>query len=126
MSRPRGLNIVDFTTKSISLRLSNFASVRDSVTFPIRNYLARYFVGNRLTKFNTWFNFTSNNIPSCSLPSHFYRLCLDEFAYLYTSYNCLPDDLSCKNTSRLMLNENKKNDILWLIIHHAVKVRYAL
>lgn len=28
--------------------------------------------------------------------------------------------------SRLKLNENKKNDLLWLIVHRAVKVRYAL
>ena len=28
--------------------------------------------------------------------------------------------------SRLKLNENKKNDLLWLILHHAVSVRYSL
>lgn len=156
-----GLNIVDFATKCISLRLSNFASLRDSFGSEKWHYLARYFIGNRLAKFDTRFNFTSNNIPSCSLPSNFYRLCLDKFTHLHTAYNCLPDDLSCKNIykllvtssscaprcagfwgsvvgrpinrwasvwrkSRLKLNENKKNDILWLIIHRAVKVRYAL
>lgn len=28
--------------------------------------------------------------------------------------------------SRLKLNENKKNDLLWLILHRAVRVRYSL
>ena len=28
--------------------------------------------------------------------------------------------------SRLELNENKKNDLLWLILHRALKGRYAL
>lgn len=156
-----GLNIVSFSVKCISLRLSCFASLRDSFGAEKWHFLARYFLGNRLVKFDRRFNFSSNSFPSSSVPSRFYQLCLDKFSHLYSTYGYLPDNLACKNIykllltlpscapkcagfwgsvvgrpinrwasvwrkSRFKLNENKKNDLLWLILHRAVKVRYAL
>ena len=156
-----GLNIVHFSTKCVSLRLSCFASLRDDFGSEKWHFLARYFLGNRLVKFDKRFSFMSNNIPSSSLPSRFYKKCLDKLAFLFSKLGSLPDDFSCKNfymlllalpsaiprcagfwgsvvgrpinrwasvwrKSRLKLNENKKNDLLWLILHRAVRVRYSL
>ena len=154
-----GLNIVNFSVKCSSLRLSNFISLRDNFGTEKWHFLARYFLGRRLIKYDIRFNFACNNIPSSLLPSRHYQLCLDKFTYLYNTYKYLPDDLSCKNIyllllclpsdaprcagfwcavrpinrwasvwrkSRLKLNENKKNDLLWLILHRAVRVRYSL
>ena len=156
-----GLNIVNFSVKCISLHLSCFASLRDSFGTEKWHFLAQYFLGNRLAKFDRRFNFSSNSFPSSSVPSCFYQLCSDKFSILFSTYGCLPDSLTCKNIykllmtlpssalkcagfwgsvvgrpinrwasvwrkSHLKLNENKKNDLLWLILHHTVKVRYAL
>ena len=156
-----GLNIVDFSVKCASLRLSNFSSLRDSFGSEKWHFIARYFLGRRLLKYDNRFNFCTNNVPSSSMPSHHYQKCLDRFTYLFNTHKHLPDDLSCKNIyrllislprdaprcagfwdavlirpmnrwasvwrkSRLKLHENKKNDILWLIIHRAVRVRYSL
>ena len=156
-----GLNIVDFSVKCTSLRLSNFRTLRDHFGTEKWHFLARHFLGRRLFKFDNRFNFSSNNVPTSSLPSSYYRKCLDKLIYLYNTYKQLPDDLSCKNIyrlllslpndaprcagfwsavllrpmnrcasvwrkSRLNLNENKKNDLLWLILHRAVRVRYSL
>lgn len=125
------------------------------------DYLARYFLGNSLTKFDKRFDFSSNLFPSSAVPSRSYQLCLDKLAYLHSKYDSLLDDLSCKNLYKLLLsvpsdiprcagfwgsvvgrpinqwawvwrksclklNDNKNNDLLWLIIHRAVKVQYAL
>lgn len=156
-----GLNIVAFSTKCVALCLSNFQSLRDDFGSEKWHYLARYFLGNRLFKFDERFSFMSNNIPSSFTPSPFYKKCLDKFSFLFSKYGSLPDDLSCKTIyalllvlpsiipksagfwgsvvgrpinrwasvwrkSRLKLNENKKNDLLWLILHRAVRVRYSL
>lgn len=43
-----GLNIVNFSIKCTSLRLSNFITLRDSFGSEKWHYLARYFLGNRL------------------------------------------------------------------------------
>lgn len=74
-----GLNIVNFLIKCISLRLSNFASLRDRFGSEKWHYMARYFLGNRLVKYDNRFSFFSNNIPTCSVPSLFYKKCLDKF-----------------------------------------------
>lgn len=156
-----GWNIVNFLIKCISLRLSNFASLRDRFGSEKWHYMARYFLGNRLVKYDNRFSFFSNNIPTCSVPSLFYKKCLDKFNYLFSSYGNVLDDLSCKHIykallvlpsavpgcagfwgavvgrpinrwalvwrkSRLKLIENKKNDLLWHILHRAVRVRYSL
>ena len=156
-----GLNIVDFPIKCLSLRLSNFVRLRDSFTTEKWYFLARYFLGNRLFKLDSRFNFHANNVPSCSMPSRYYQTCLDKFTLLYNTYSYLQDNLSCKSIyffllslprdaprcagfwkavldrpinrwalvwrkSRLKLIENKKNDLLWLIIHRVVRVRFAL
>lgn len=156
-----GLNVVDFSVKCTSLQLSSFASLRDCFGTEKWHYMARYFLGRALLKWDNRFNFSSNIFPSSSTPSRFYKLCLDKLTYIFSRYGCLPDDLSCKNIykllldvpsaapkcagfwgsvvgrpinrwasvwrkSRLKLNENKKNDLLWLILHRVVKIRYAL
>ena len=170
-----GLNIVDFSVKCISLRLSKFRSldklislflrsliiIRDHFSTEKWHFLARYFLGRRLFRLDNSFNFCSNIFPACSQPSGYYRKCLDKLISLYNSYNHLPDDLSSKNIYRLLLClprdaprsagfwnavlirpinrwamvwrkshlkliENKKNDLLWLILHRAVRVRYSL
>ena len=156
-----GLNIANFSVKCTSLRLSNVASLRDNFGSEKWHYMARYFLGNRLAKFDTRFPFSSNAVPACSTPSCFYQLCFHKFLYLFSTYGHLLENLTCKNIyllllalpscipksagfwgaivgrsinrwasiwrkSRLKLNENKKNDLLWLTLHRAVKVRYAL
>ena len=156
-----GLNIVNFSVKCISLRLSSFASLRDNFGTEKWHFLARYFLGNRLAKFDKRFAFNPNAVPVCSAPSRFYQLCIDKFSNLFSMLGHLPDILTCKNIyllllalpscvpkcagfwgsivgrsinrwasvwrkSHLKLNENKKNDLLWLILHRAIKVRYAL
>ena len=156
-----GLNIVDFSVKCVSLRLSNFRSLRDHFGTEKWHFLARYFLGRRLFKLDNRFNFCSNTFPASSQPSGYYQKCLDKLISLYNSYKHLPDDLSSKNIyrlllclprdaprsagfwdavlirpinrwatvwrkSRLKLIENKKNDLLWLILHRAVRVRYSL
>ena len=98
-----GLNIVDFSTKCVSLRLSCFASLRDSFGLEKWHFLARYFLGSRLVKFDRRFCFSSNSIPSSSVPSLFYKKCLDKLAALSSKLGCLPDNLSCKNIYSLLL-----------------------
>ena len=147
--------------KCISLRLSNFLSLRDKFGSEKWHFLARYFLGNRLFKLDNRFNFSRNNIPSSALPSNFYQKCLDKLIQLFNVNKALPDDLSCKciysllltlsrdaprcagfwnlvlcrpinwwatvwRKSRIKLIENKKNDLLWLILHRAIHVRYSL
>lgn len=97
------LNIVDFSVKCSSLRLSNFRSLRDHFGTEKLHFLARYFLGGRLFKYDNRFNFSCNSVPSSPLPSCYYRLCLDKLIYLYNTYKCLPDDLSCKNIYFLLL-----------------------
>ena len=156
-----GLNIVDFSVKCTSLRLSNLASLRDSFGSEKWHFLACYFLGRQLLKFDSRFSFSSNSVPSSLMLSCYYQNCLDKLIYLFTTFGSLPDDFSCKNIyrlflslprdaprcasfwdsvlirpinqwatvwhkSRLKLHENKKNDLLWLILHCAVRVRYSL
>ena len=98
-----GLNIVNFPVKCVSLRLSSFTSLRDCFGSEKWHYLARYFLGNRLVKFDNRFNFASNSIPSCSEPSAFYKKCLDKFSYLFSTHGSLTDVLSCKVIYELLL-----------------------
>ena len=63
-----GLNIVNFSVKCSSLSLSNFASLRDNFGTEMWHYLACYFLGNRLAKFDAHFRLSSNAVPSCSTP----------------------------------------------------------
>ena len=66
-----GLNVVDFHTKCLSLRLSCLASLRDNFGDSKWHYLARYFMGTRLTHLDKRFDFKSNLFPVSSLPSNF-------------------------------------------------------
>ena len=156
-----GLNVVDFRTKCASLRLSSFSSLRDNFGSQKWHFLARYFIGNRLMKLDTRFDFVSNLFPISSEPSLHYRKCISLFQQFFEKHGALPDDLSCKNIytllfsfpsaapgcatfwesvvgrpinrwasvwrkSRLKIIENKKNDLLWLLLHRVVRVRYNL
>lgn len=100
-----GLNIANFSVKCTSLRSSNFFTLRDSFGSEKWHYLAHYFLGNRLAKFDKRFNFNSKAVPSSAVPSQYYKLCLDKLDYLYSTYGSLPDDLhvSCKNIYKLLL-----------------------
>lgn len=156
-----GLNVVDFDVKCASLRLSNFASFRDEFSSCKWHFLARYFLGYKLAKFDKRFNFSSRLIPLSSEPSRYYKICLVTFSQLHAKLGNLPDDFSCKNIyillldppnevpksagfwgsvvgrpinrwasvwrkSRLKIIENKKNDLIWLIIYRVVRVRSNL
>ena len=156
-----GLNVVDFRTKCVSLRLSCFSSLRDDFGASKWHYLARYFIGSRLVRFDARFAFRSNLCPVSVLPSNFYRKALEHFQRLFTKLGKLPDDLSCKNIysllfdlpdaaplcagfwravvchpinwwvavwrkARFKLVENKKNDLLLLILHDVVRTRCNL
>ena len=92
-----GLNVVNFAVKCSKLRLSSVATLRDSFGTEKWHYMARYFLGRALAKYDNRFNFTSNMVPSSPSPSRFYQLFLDKFAYIFNRFGCLPDDLSCKN-----------------------------
>ena len=156
-----GLGVVDFQTKCASLRLSCFLSLRDDFGSDKWHFLARFFLGNCLFKFDPRFSFASNSVPSSSDPSLCYRQCLALFQSLFERHGSVPDDLSCKNIysllsvfpssaptcasfwgavvgrpiirwvsvwrkSRLKFIENYKCDVLWLLLHNAVRVRYNL
>ena len=99
-----GLNIVNFVAKCSSLRLSNFASLRDSFGTEKWHYMARYFLGNRLARFDERFCLSSNAVPSSSAPSRFYQLCIDKFSFLFSAHGHLPDILTCKNIYLLLLS----------------------
>ena len=92
-----GLNVVDFRTKCISLRLSCLSSLRDDFGASKWHYLARYFIGSRLAHFDGRFAFRSNLCPVSARPSNFYRKALEHFQRLFEKQGELPDDLSCKN-----------------------------
>jgi len=89
-------------------------------------------------KLDMRFDFVSNLFPVSSEPSLYYRKGLSLFQQLFEKHDALPDDLSCKNIqidtlsasvwrkSRLKIIENKKNDLLWLLLHRVVRVRYNL
>ena len=98
-----GLNIVHFSTKCVSLRLSCLASLGDSFGSEKWHFLTRYFLGNRLVKFDKRFSFASNSIPPSSMPSFFYKQCLDNLAFLFSKLGSLPDNLTCKNIYSLLL-----------------------
>ena len=89
-----GLNVVDFRTKCVSLRLSCFSSLRDSFGSEKWHFLARYFLGRSLAKLDPRFSFSSNSVPVSPEPSFFYRLCLSVFQSLFDRNGALPDDLS--------------------------------
>ena len=156
-----GLNIVDFDTKCAALRLSSFSDYRDNFGTCKWHFLARYFLGDRMSNLDNRFDFSSHSVPLSALPSTFYRNCLSLLSSLHAKNGSLPDNFSCKGLysfflelprcsprssgfwaaavgrpinrwasvwrkSRLKLVENKKTDLLWLILHRAVRVRYAL
>ena len=156
-----GLNIVDFKSKCVCLRLSNFTSFRDHFGSEKWHFIARYFLNKRLFLLDDRFSFPSNLMPSSLEPSRFYKSCLSHFQDLYAKFGSLPDDLSCKNLysllhelprvaprcagfwesglsrptnwwasvwrkSRFKLIKNRKNDLMWLIIHRVVRTRYNL
>ena len=80
-----GLNIVDFSVKCTSLHLSNLVSLRDSFGTEKWHFLAGYFLGRRLFKYDNRFNFSSNSVPSSSMPSCHYQRCLDKLIYLFNT-----------------------------------------
>jgi hypothetical protein len=99
-----GLNVVNFEVKCASLRLSNFLSLRDDFGSCKWHYLARYFLGNKLTALDSRFCFPSNLCPSSPDPSNYYCKCLDSFRFLCQKTGMLPDDLSCKSLYLLLLH----------------------
>ena len=99
-----GLNVVDFRTKCASLRLSSFSSLRDNFGSQKWHFLARYFIGNRLMKLDTRFDFVSNLFPVSSEPSLYYRKGISLFQQLFDKHGALPDDLSCKNIYTLLFS----------------------
>ena len=156
-----GLNIVDFRTKCVCLRLSNFQSFRDNFGTEKWHYIARYFLGNRLVRLDNRFSSPTNRMPSSIEPSRFYKSCLTSLQELFSTFGSLPDNLSCKilymllhelpgvtpksaglwgaelgrpinwwasvwRKSRLKLIENRKNDLIWFLIHRVVRVRSNL
>ena len=74
-----GLNVVDFQTKCLSLRLSCFSYLRDKFVESKWHYLAHYFMGTRLTRLDKCFIFRSYLFPVSATPSTFYRKSLESF-----------------------------------------------
>ena len=92
-----GFNVVDFRIKCLSLRLSCFSDLRYKFGESKWHYLARYFMGTRLTRLDKRFAFRSNLFPVSATPSNFYRKTLESFKRLFEQHGKLPDDLSSKN-----------------------------
>ena len=90
-------NVVDFRIKCLSLRLSCFSDLRYKFDESKWHYLARYFMGTRLTRLDKRFAFRSNLFPVSATPSNFYRKTLESFKRLFEQHGKLPDDLSSKN-----------------------------
>ena len=78
-----GVNVVDFHTKCLSLCLSCLSSLRDNFSDSKWDYLARYFMGSRLTRLDERFDFKSNLFPVSSIPSNFYRKVLESLQHLF-------------------------------------------
>ena len=78
-----GVNVVDFHTKCLSLCLSCLSSLRDNFGDSKWDYLARYFMGSRLTRLDERFDFKSNLFPVSSIPSNFYRKVLESLQRLF-------------------------------------------
>ena len=74
-----GLNVVDFRTKCLSLRLSCFSSLRDNFRDSKLHYLTHYFMGTRLTRLDKHFDFRSNLFPVSVASSNFYHKALESF-----------------------------------------------
>ena len=92
-----GLNVIDFRIKCLSLRLSCFSDLRDRFGESKWHYLARYFMGTRLTRLDKRFAFRSNLFPVSATPSNFNRKTLESFQRRFEQHGKLPDDLSPKN-----------------------------
>ena len=73
------LNVVDFRIKCLSLRLSCFSDLCDKFGESKWHYLARYFMGTRLTRLDKRFAFRSNLFPVSATPSNFYPKTLESF-----------------------------------------------
>lgn len=58
------LNVVDFRTKCLSLRLSCFSSLCNYFGDPTEHSLPHYFMGTRLTRLDECFYFRSNLFPA--------------------------------------------------------------
>ena len=98
-----GLNIVHIVTKCESLRLSSFKSLRNNFGTDKWHFLARYFLGKRLSLLDKRFLSPSVSCPSASVPSRYYRNCLNILSRLNSNFGFLPDDLSCKHLHGLLL-----------------------
>lgn len=149
-----GINLCNLKLKCESLRVASLVTVisssEDSCYF-----LCKYFVGRRLSSLRSqWWSLRDNSAPSAVSPTSFYKSCLEVLQRLHndvelrvkkvyafllrerSSAPLLPGFWSsflgpfCLSSFwkfvRDGFTENYKNDLLWLIVLRAVKVRASL
>ena len=113
-----GLGILDFEKKCKSLRLSSFHSLKNDFGSAKWHYLAKYFIGRRLSSLDNTFNLHSNLGPSAFSPSKWYDNCLALLVFLINSSG-IPNDYSARHLYRLFsthLGFAPKSDSFWLAV----------
>ena len=149
-----GIGLSNLLLKSQALKLAAMVKILD-FPVDTNFFLCKYFVGRRLSTLRSqWAFLRDNSVPSAILPTPFYLGCLDTLAKigsceliskriyasllsLSSSPPVLPRQWSMCIGSGFSLDdhwslvrdfftENFKNDLLWLIILRAVKVRDSL
>ena len=149
-----GLGLRNFLLKCRALSLAGLASTLDSPG-DSSFFLCKYFVGRRLSSLRPcWFFLRDNSAPCASSPTPFYNACLQTLSDIgnskLSSEKIYLKLLSSSSSSPILsrhwtpfvgrrfslddqwslvrdsFTENHKNDLLWLIVLHAVKVRDSL
>ena len=112
-----GLNIVYFIVKCASLRLFTFSSLWDNFGTCKWLYLARYFLGHKLTTLDPRFCFPSNSCLCSASSSNFYRIYLNNFRSLHQKAGTFPDLLTSKNLYLLLLDpvHPALTHVLWFL-----------
>jgi len=145
-----GIGMVDLATKSKALRASTIAkgACRANNNW---HYMLKYFVGTQLAQIRpVWAHLRDNKTPSAEKPTPFLQLCIETLRETKHSdtkdiYNELLKlvfqvpkpairwgiQANCQwktlwQRVRQRIAENKKNDLLWTIVHRGVKVRDRL
>jgi len=145
-----GIGMVDLVTKSKALRASTIAKGASSANNNW-HYMLKYFVGVQLAPLRSvWAHLRDNKTPSAETPSCFLQLCVEtlrETKHSQTQdiYKDLLKQIfqiprpairwgihnDCHwetlwERVRQRTSENKKNDLLWAIVHRGIKVRDRL
>ena len=150
-----GISICNLPLKADALMLASLVTIIDSDE-DSSFFLCKYFVGRRLSTLGShWMYLRDNSSPSAALPTPFYASCLKTLTLLGERMDLTSKKIYGKlllrtssppilsrwwvpflgigfslsdhwSSLRNSFCENYKNDVLWLIILHGVKVRDSL